>query len=65
MKHLLPLVFFLMAALAIYIGITGGNFYPGTLGRRATGKPIPRWFGRTWFFTFAGVALYMAWRSLR
>jgi hypothetical protein len=54
-----------MAAFAIYVGFTAENFFPGKLGRNSTGKPLPKWFGRLWFFAFAAVAVYMGIRGLR
>lgn len=63
MKYFLPLLFFSMAAVAIYIGSTADRFYPGRLGKEATGKPLPKWFGRMWFFGFAAIAIYMGIRN--
>ncbi len=65
MKHLETWVYFLMAAVGIYGGIFGEEFYPGRLGRNAAGKPWPKWFGRLWFFGFAVIMLYLGIRGLR
>jgi hypothetical protein len=54
-----------MAGFAVYVGVTAENFYPGRLGRKAAGKPLPKWFGRLWFFGFATIAVFMGIRSLR
>jgi hypothetical protein len=66
MRYFNSSVCFLIAAVAIYLGMTGENFYPGRLGRTTTtAKPVPKWFGRAWFLTFAGIAIYMGIRSIR
>jgi hypothetical protein len=64
MKYFGSVVWFLMAAFGMYGGATSKVFYPGTLGRKATGKPMPTWLGRLWFFGFAAVTLYMGIRAL-
>jgi hypothetical protein len=56
-------MFFLAAAFAIYMGVTAENFYPGRLGRKATGMPVPKWFGRLWCFVFSIIAIYMCIRA--
>ena len=66
MRHLFWVVIYLfMAAFAVYFGLVPGTFHPGPLGRNATGKPLPNWFGRSWFFIFAAVMLYLAIKQLR
>jgi len=59
MKNGGAIIYFLMAAFAVYFGATSESFYPGRLGRNSNGKPVPKWFGRLWFFGFAVIALYM------
>jgi hypothetical protein len=49
MKHLKTWIYFLMAAFGISGGVVGKDFYPGRLGRTATSKPWPKWFGRLFF----------------
>lgn len=65
MNYLGTIICFLMAAFGVYGGVTGKVFYPGRLGRKATGKPIPTWLGRLWFFGFAAVAFYVGLKGLR
>jgi hypothetical protein len=65
MNHLLPIIFFLMAAFAIFFGVRGSEFRLGGLGRTPTSKPLPAWFGRMWFFGFAIIMLYLGIRGLR
>jgi hypothetical protein len=62
-KHFEKWIYFLMAAFGIYVGAMGRDFYPGRLGRSATGKALPRWFGRLWFFGFAVIMLYLGIKS--
>jgi len=64
-KVLIIFITLLMAAFSIYVGFAAQSFHPGRLGRHATGKPLPRWFGRLWFLGFAAVLLYLAVRQLR
>jgi hypothetical protein len=64
-KHLLPVIFFLMAAFAIYFGVMGSEFRLGGLCRTPTSNTLPNWFGRMWFFGFAIIMLYMGIRGLR
>jgi hypothetical protein len=64
-KHFEIWIYFLLAAFGIYVGAASRDFYPGRLGRNATGKPLPRWFGRLWCFGFAVVMLYLGIRGLR
>jgi hypothetical protein len=63
-KHLLPIIYLLMAAFAIFCGVRGTEFRMGGLGRTPTSKPLPTWFGRLWFFIFAGVMLFIGIHSL-
>ena len=65
MKHLGPILCFVMAAGAAYVGATAKNFYGGGVGRLATKNPTPTWFGRLWFFGFAAVMLYLGVKGLR
>jgi hypothetical protein len=64
MKHLETWIYLLIAAVALYGGVFGEEFYPGRLGRKPTGKPLPKWFGRLYFFAFAVIALYSGMKGL-
>ena len=64
MKLFLPILYLLFAAFGLYMAIAAKAFYSGQLGRKATGKPIPTWFGRLWFLVFSGGAAYMGIKSL-
>jgi hypothetical protein len=52
---------------ALILGLSGRKFYALGPGQRpkATTKPIPRWFGASWFCIWAGVALYVSVPALR
>lgn len=65
MKNFDSIVFFLMAAFAIYIGFTAKEFYPGRLAGKPKGKPVPKWFGRLWFLGFSAIMLYEGIRAWR
>ena len=65
MKHFETWIYFLMGAFGIYGSVAGEEFYPGRLGRNATGTPLPKWFGRLWFFSFAAIMVYLGIRGLR
>jgi hypothetical protein len=65
MKTIAPVIFFLTAIVTLYFGATGKTFRAGGPGRTASGRPLPRWFGRLWFFGFAVVLLYLAIKGLR
>jgi hypothetical protein len=65
MRYFGPIMCFLMAAFGAYVGATAKVFYPGRLGRKSDGKPIPTWFGRVWFLGFAAVMLYLGIKGLR
>lgn len=59
MRNFDSIVYFLMAAFAIYwVLAPGGEFYPGRLAGKPKGKPVPKWFGRLWFLTGAAILLY-------
>jgi hypothetical protein len=49
---------FAMAVFAAYVGATAKVFYPGRLGGPPRDKPIPKWFGRLWFFGGSAVCFY-------
>jgi len=46
-----------------FIGATRSEFYPGRLGGSPRAKPIPKWFGPVWFFTFGAGCLYLSIRN--
>jgi hypothetical protein len=47
-----------LGILAIVFGFVADSFYPGLIRRSNEGvKPLPRWFGRMWFFLFGLAAI--------
>ena len=65
MKYIGPILCFIMAAGAVYMGATAKSFYGGGVGRLASKNPVPKWFGRLWFAGFAAVMTYLGFKNLR
>jgi len=65
MKTVTPIVFFIMAIVCLYWSLVAKTYRAGGPGRTATGKPLPKWFGRLWFVGFGVILLYLAIRALR
>ncbi len=63
MKYFDSIIWLVMAGLVLVIGVFAERFYAGGPGRLASGRPIPKWFGRLWFYGFSFVALYLGIRA--
>lgn len=64
MKNLDSIICFVMAGGAIFIGVASKGFYGGGPGRLAVNNPVPKWFGRLWFFGFAAVMVYVGIKAM-
>jgi len=64
MKYFNAVWCFALAAFGLYGGATAKVFYPGRLGAKSNGKPIPTWLGRLWCFGFAAGMLYLGFKAL-
>jgi hypothetical protein len=63
-KTLGPIILLLMAILSLYLGMAAKTFHAGGPGRNTSAKPLPKWFGRLWFFGFAAIMLYLGIKGL-